>query len=216
MPGVEVRPIRAVEHAAVGELTASVYLAEGFADEDYAATLRDVSSRAAEVTVLVGLLDGKLVGSVTVVLDGGRYAEAAGAGEAVVRMLVTEPTARGAGVGTALVQEAIRRARKVHCSAVRLSTLASMKTAHRVYENLGFTRTPDRDWSPVPGVHLLTYVLPLTVCAHCGEPGTHPVCVAALALEPPRYCVWCGRRMVVQVHPTGWAAKCVEHGTSSG
>jgi hypothetical protein len=31
-------------------------------------------------------------------------------------------------------------------------------------------------------------------------------------LEPPRYCSGCRRRMVVQVTPTGWTAKCVEHG----
>ncbi|WP_036569772.1 hypothetical protein [Nocardia sp. BMG51109] len=36
---------------------------------------------------------------------------------------------------------------------------------------------------------------------------------AALGLEPPRYCEQCGRRMVVQVSPDGWWAKCSRHGT---
>jgi hypothetical protein len=35
---------------------------------------------------------------------------------------------------------------------------------------------------------------------------------AALGLEPPRYCEWCGRRMVVQVSPDGWWATCSRHG----
>ncbi|QIS11030.1 MULTISPECIES: hypothetical protein [Nocardia] len=35
---------------------------------------------------------------------------------------------------------------------------------------------------------------------------------AALGLEPPRYCEHCGRRMIVQVHPEGWWAKCSRHG----
>ena len=35
---------------------------------------------------------------------------------------------------------------------------------------------------------------------------------AALGLEPPRYCGQCGRRMVVQVDPVGWWAKCSRHG----
>lgn len=35
---------------------------------------------------------------------------------------------------------------------------------------------------------------------------------AALGLEPPRYCEQCGRRMVVQVSPDGWWAKCSRHG----
>ncbi len=36
---------------------------------------------------------------------------------------------------------------------------------------------------------------------------------AALGLEPPRFCTECGRRMVVQVSPDGWWARCSRHGT---
>ncbi|MDG3012043.1 hypothetical protein G4X40_18030 [Rhodococcus sp. D2-41] len=35
---------------------------------------------------------------------------------------------------------------------------------------------------------------------------------AQLGLEPPRYCGQCGRRMIVQVVPDGWWAKCSRHG----
>ncbi len=35
---------------------------------------------------------------------------------------------------------------------------------------------------------------------------------AVLGLEPPRFCEHCGRRMVVQVNPDGWWAKCSRHG----
>lgn len=35
---------------------------------------------------------------------------------------------------------------------------------------------------------------------------------AAAGLEPPRWCQLCGRRMKVQVRPTGWAAECSRHG----
>ncbi|HEX7429705.1 MAG TPA: hypothetical protein VF328_23005 [Mycobacterium sp.] len=35
---------------------------------------------------------------------------------------------------------------------------------------------------------------------------------AQLGLEPPRFCAECGRRMVVQVRPDGWSAKCSRHG----
>lgn len=35
---------------------------------------------------------------------------------------------------------------------------------------------------------------------------------AAMGLEPPRFCAQCGRRMVVQVSPDGWWAKCSRHG----
>jgi hypothetical protein len=35
---------------------------------------------------------------------------------------------------------------------------------------------------------------------------------ARLGLEPPRFCAQCGRRMIVQVRPDGWEAKCSRHG----
>ena len=54
-----------------------------------------------------------------------------------------------------------------------------------------------------------------TYCGLCGKPAAeadHTACTRALGLEPPRYCTACRRRMVVQVLPTGWTARCVEHG----
>ncbi|MEX0426506.1 hypothetical protein AB3X52_02665 [Nocardioides sp. DS6] len=58
--------------------------------------------------------------------------------------------------------------------------------------------------------------LDATYCGHCGEPGVHPACEARRALEPPRYCARCRRRMKVQVTPRGWSAECVEHGVVRG
>ena len=40
----------------------------------------------------------------------------------------------------------------------------------------------------------------------------HDGCARLLQLEPPRYCQECGRRMMVQVLPGQWTARCVEHG----
>jgi hypothetical protein len=58
----------------------------------------------------------------------------------------------------------------------------------------------------------------MTYCGHCGNPvaeGNHDVCTQRLALEPPRYCKECRRRMVVQVTPDHWTARCVEHGETT-
>ncbi|WP_246257880.1 hypothetical protein [Amycolatopsis anabasis] len=52
-------------------------------------------------------------------------------------------------------------------------------------------------------------------CVHCGQPatGAHTACRnPRTALEPPRFCAKCARRMIVQVSPTGWVAKCSRHG----
>ena len=75
--------------------------------------------------------------------------------------LAVQPRARGAGVGQALVRACVTGAHEQGCTVLRLSTEPTMHAAHRIYERLGFQRTPDRDWEPVPGVPLLAYELPL-------------------------------------------------------
>ncbi|ORT53111.1 hypothetical protein [Frankia sp. KB5] len=55
-------------------------------------------------------------------------------------------------------------------------------------------------------------------CDRCGQlasVGSHEACLRARELEPPRYCRACRRRMVVQVTPVGWSARCAEHGLLS-
>jgi hypothetical protein len=51
-------------------------------------------------------------------------------------------------------------------------------------------------------------------CGHCGERllEQHGRCEARLELEPPRYCAECRRRLIVQVLPTGYVARCSAHG----
>ncbi|WP_211772183.1 biotin synthase auxiliary protein BsaP [Kutzneria sp. CA-103260] len=53
-------------------------------------------------------------------------------------------------------------------------------------------------------------------CARCGKAaaeGDHGHCAVMLAsIDPPRFCADCGRRMVVQVTPAGWVARCSRHG----
>lgn len=218
-----VRPVRTDELQAVADLTADVYVGEGFTSTDYEPALRDVGSRARTATVLVavdGAVDGdRVVGAVTVATRPGPWAEQAVVGEAVVRMLAVAPHARGSGAGQALLQAALDLARADGCSMVRLSSQDDMVAAHRLYQRIGFVRTPSFDWSPVPGLELRGFALPLVSwCGQCGAeltPEGHARCRAAAELEPPRYCAHCRRRMVVQVTPTGWRARCVEHGELS-
>lgn len=215
-----VRPVLPEEHLAVAELTAGVYVGDGYSSADYEPALRDVASRVNSATVLVATLGPDLVGAVTVATRLGKWAEQAVLGEAVIRMLVVAPAARGAGAGDALVRACVEQARGDGCMLVRLSSQADMRAAHRLYERVGFRRTPSCDWSPVPGLVLMTFALPLAPwCGQCGRELTgegHEVCRSAAELDPPRYCGQCRRRMVVQVLPTGWSARCVEHGTVEG
>lgn len=218
--GFLVRHARPEDLAAAGELVADVYLQDGWSGEAYAAQLRDTAGRArsAHVLVAVDSSDGAVLGTVTAATRLGPLAELAAPGEAVMRMLATAPAARGRGVGAALVEACLELARTDGCRFLRLSTQAGMTSAHRVYARAGFEATPWMDWSPEPGIELFAYAVALVpFCDRCGEPLTvtgHERCEAAREHEPPRYCAQCRRRMVVQVLPTGWSARCVEHGTT--
>lgn len=158
-----VREARPDELAAVGDITVAAYVTDGHmpADAGYVHELRAADRRAGQATVLVAAAEGGVLGAVTYAEHGSAYAELAGPGEAEIRMLAVDPAARGRGAGRALVVACLDRARAAGCTALVLSTQPSMTTAHRIYEGLGFARTPDRDWFPVPEVELLAYRLDL-------------------------------------------------------
>ncbi|MGP4114535.1 GNAT family N-acetyltransferase [Streptomyces sp. 4N509B] len=150
-----IRDATEAELDAAGELTARVYLADGLLDygeeDPYLSELRDARRRAAHAQVMVAVdADGEVVGTVTHVGAGGAFADVSGEGEAEFRMLAVAPGARGRGVGEALVRECLRRAREAGRARVVLSSQSQMHTAHRLYHRLGFVRTPERDWKPVP------------------------------------------------------------------
>ncbi|MFE9704267.1 GNAT family N-acetyltransferase [Streptomyces sp. NPDC005930] len=157
------------EYDTLGEITAQAYLRDGLLDfgedDTYLGELRNVAKRAAAAQVLVAAADGQVLGGVTFVPSGGPMADIARPGEAEIRMLAVSRPARGRGAGEALVRACVDRARSVEgCTGVVLSTQRAMRSAHRLYERLGFVRTPDRDWNPLPeldDITLLTYRLTL-------------------------------------------------------
>jgi ribosomal protein S18 acetylase RimI-like enzyme len=219
MPRVVIRAAREDELPAVGRLTVDVYVGGGFVnpDEEYVETLRDAQARAADGEVLVAVsVEGELLGATAVFTAAGgpRWFENARPDDAVLRMLAVAPGARGQGVGELLTLACVERARALGCARLRLSTMPQMQTAHRLYERLGFERLPGEDWEPVPGALLWAYALPLArYCGRCGQHGQHVCRGGGADLEPPRFCAVCGRRMEVQVLPTGWSARCSRHGT---
>jgi GNAT superfamily N-acetyltransferase len=161
-----VDPHDSAELAAVGALTVQAYTADGYlrgAEDGYAQHLQAAADRAryAELAVAVDEDCGTLLGTVTYCLAGTPWAEISHPGEAEFRMLAVAPEARGHGVGAALAGWCVEQARADGCTGVVLSTLPVMHAAHRLYERMGFVRTPERDWWPVPEVELITYALPL-------------------------------------------------------
>jgi ribosomal protein S18 acetylase RimI-like enzyme len=161
-----VRPAHVDELAAVGDLTVAAYTADGFLREDdpYVEHLRDAVTRAREAEVYVAVLfglPGDIAGTVTFCPQGSPWCEIAQPGEGEFRMLAVAPEARGRGVAAALVSVCIERSRELSYGAVVLSSLPAQQPAHRIYERLGFRRTPELDWSPVEDVDLLAFRLDL-------------------------------------------------------
>jgi ribosomal protein S18 acetylase RimI-like enzyme len=153
----------ATEYDAVGELTAAAYASDGFipAGSDYALTLAAAADRAAKAELWVAANATELLGTVTFCPVGSVYREIGRDDEGEFRMLGVSPAARGLGVGTALTEHCIQRSRDLGFTRVVMSSAKAMTTAHRIYERLGFTRLPERDWSPRPGLDLYAFTLDL-------------------------------------------------------
>ncbi|WP_242901192.1 GNAT family N-acetyltransferase [Actinomadura terrae] len=158
---VTVRAARAEEYERIGELTVEVYVGSGLiaAESSYVDRLRDAAGWAAKAELLVAEVDGELAGSIAYCPPGSPYAELAGPDEGEFRILAVLERARGMGVGAALVRACADRARAAGLVGLRLSTMSNMRAAQRMYERMGFVRTPERDWAPKPGLNLLTYAL---------------------------------------------------------
>lgn len=157
----------------------AAYLAHGFLSPQspYAPTLRALGADGfGEVLVAVEreqaesfgpATDGEQQGSGrrrilgTVMVQGWPQAGdiLAGPGEAEIRALAVVPEAQGTGLGRRLLDAVIARAAAAGVRRLVLLTQPDMKAAQHLYEQVGFSRLPDRDWSPEPGLTLLAYAL---------------------------------------------------------
>jgi ribosomal protein S18 acetylase RimI-like enzyme len=162
---VHVRSATPADYEAIGRLSVAAYEADGQlgAGTDYARVLADVATRAAAGDVLVATGPGdEVLGSVLFVLPGSRYAELSQPGEAEFRMLAVDPAAQGRGVGQALVEACITRARARQASAIVICVRDFSAAAQRLYQRLGFVRRPELDWKPLETVQLLALRLDLS------------------------------------------------------
>jgi GNAT superfamily N-acetyltransferase len=145
MPEVVVRDARHEEFEAIGELTVAAY--QGLVTEGYAEVLRDVPLRAAESSVLIGELDGRIAGTVTLVpptaAERWRNSDEPDAG--TIRMMGVAPEHRGHGVGSALVAACLDRGREAGWRQLALVTTADMRSALPIYLAAGFVRDPSMD-----------------------------------------------------------------------
>jgi GNAT superfamily N-acetyltransferase len=159
---IEIRRAAEAEFERVGDVCVAAYAPFLASAGHYTATLRDVATRAAGAELLVaGEPGAPVLGTVTFVPHGGPLGEIATAEETEFRMLAVDPAAQGKGIATLLMRHIVEASRALGRERIVCSSQPSMGAAHRVYERLGFTREPSRDWSPVPGVELQAFALSL-------------------------------------------------------
>lgn len=127
---------------------------------DWAAVARGVGSMAAladAAEIVVAEVAERIAGAVAYVPP---FAEPRAdffrAEWPIIRMLVVDPAARGRGIGRALTEACIERARRDRAAAIALHTSPAMAVALDLYTRMGFalaTRVPDRHGMPY-GVYL--------------------------------------------------------------
>src|SRR5207248_6009016 len=115
----------------------------------YLAQIADVGARVDRTAVLIALEEpeGRIIGSVTIEEDDviGDDDSEIEPGASHIRMLGVDPSARGRGVGQALMRAAMDRARSLGKRFVTLRTTERMLAAQRMYETMGFSADPDHD-----------------------------------------------------------------------
>jgi len=169
---VVLRDARDDERDAVRELTlrayaeyATIMTPEAWAGLEGA--VRTALDAWAPAERIVAEHEGRLVGSVALYpASAAAYGALAGTvPHPELRMLAVACEARGLGVGRLLVDECVRRARRMGAAELGLHTSASMRTAIRMYERMGFERAPEHDFQPPGGELVTAYRLRLSAAA---------------------------------------------------
>ena len=166
-----VRNARPEEFEEIGALMVQVYSQlEGFPkiseQPDYYKMLVNVGALTNNpgTALLVAVNDENSIAGAVVYFNEMKYYGSGGTATreenaAGFRLLAVDPAIRGKGIGKLLANECIKKARENKLGQVIIHTTMAMQTAWRMYEQMGFKRSEDLDFSqqgfPVFGFRLL-------------------------------------------------------------
>jgi GNAT superfamily N-acetyltransferase len=134
----------------------------------YLADILDLDARAGAGRLLVAEHGSRLVGTVTFYEDAAAEGVGWPAGWAGLRALGVNPAVRRLGVGRALLDACLERARAARAPVLGLHTAAFMPAAVAMYEAMGFRRAPSFDFEAT---------------SHLRLQGTEPVRILAYRLD---------------------------------
>lgn len=162
-----IRDARAGDRDAIREVTLAAY--GEYATqmpalwERYRATILATLADVAPAEQIVAEQAGAVVGAVLLYPAGAALPGAEGARMRwpEVRLLAVAPPGRGRGVGAALMQECVGRARAARAPVLALHTTELMRAALRLYARLGFVRAPELDLPVAPTLTVHGYRLDL-------------------------------------------------------
>jgi ribosomal protein S18 acetylase RimI-like enzyme len=125
-----------------------------------AASLGRTALLAENGEIIVAGHDDKIIGAVSYVAPGRPKPSCFDPAWPIIRMLVVDPAHRGAGVGRALTEECIKRARRDRAPVIALHTSPFMAVALSIYVRMGFELL--RDGPLVFGAPTAVYLMRLT------------------------------------------------------
>lgn len=139
-----------------------VYLGDGFTTRERAERFMVPAHFAGQGALLIAVAEGgAVIGVVLFLKEDSALRQVASKGEREFRMLGVDASARGQGVGQALIQACIDLATAEKAAALVLWTQPIMLAAHRLYERLAFHRATERDVPDERGFMRMVYVRPL-------------------------------------------------------
>jgi GNAT superfamily N-acetyltransferase len=135
---MQITPANASDIPALCELLALLFSQEADFKPDYEAQSRGLAGiiSSPEVgLIVVARQDSQVVGMVNLLYT---VSTALGDRVALLEDMVVSPNARGAGVGSRLLEQAIRLARLNGCKRITLLTDSDNESAQRFYQRHGF------------------------------------------------------------------------------